>query len=95
MYKILICIFLPFGALAQNSYTAILDSFMQAQVLVKKFNGNVLVAKRGEIIYEKSFGYSNYDENQLLDDNSMFEVASVSKQFTAMAILLLKEGGKL
>jgi CubicO group peptidase (beta-lactamase class C family) len=68
---------------------------MQAQVAVRNFNGNVLIAKSGNIIYQKAFGYRNYDKKELLNNNSVFELASVSKQFTAMGILLLEEKGKL
>jgi CubicO group peptidase (beta-lactamase class C family) len=59
------------------------------------FNGNVLVSKNGAIVYQKSFGYSNYDSQEKLNDSSLFELASVSKQFTAMAIMMLKERGSL
>jgi CubicO group peptidase (beta-lactamase class C family) len=74
---------------------ASLDSFMTAEVQVHQFNGNVLVAKAGKLIYQRSFGYSNYDTKTALDSNSIFELASVSKQFTAMGILQLKDQGKL
>ncbi|MBI1770627.1 MAG: beta-lactamase family protein [Bacteroidetes bacterium] len=72
-----------------------IDSFLTGQVEHFKFNGNVLVAERGKIIYKKSFGFSNFDTQESLNDSSVFELASVSKQFTATAILLLKERGKL
>jgi CubicO group peptidase (beta-lactamase class C family) len=55
----------------------------------------VLVAKAGNVIYQKAFGYRNYDTKEPLDNNSVFELASVSKQFTAMGILLLKDKNKL
>lgn len=68
---------------------------MQAQVEAKGFNGNVLVAKNGTILYQKAFGYANYTTKAPLDLNSVFQLGSVSKQFAAMSILLLKEQGKL
>lgn len=82
-------------ATAQKSYTASLDSFMTAEVQVHQFNGNVLVARSGKLIYQRSFGYSNFDTKAALDSNSIFELASVSKQFTAMGILQLKDQEKL
>jgi CubicO group peptidase (beta-lactamase class C family) len=48
----------------------------------------VLVAERGEIICRKSFGLADFDSNRPLNDSSVFELAFVSKQFTAMGILL-------
>ncbi len=91
----ILLLLLPFTTLAQQNYPASIDNFMQAQVSVNGFNGNVLVAKAGKVIYQKAFGYRNYDTKQLLDTNSVFELASVSKQFTAMGILMLWEKGKL
>jgi CubicO group peptidase (beta-lactamase class C family) len=60
-----------------------------------KFNGNVLVAEKGNIIYQRSFGLANESTREKLTSNSIFELASVSKQFTATAIVILKEQGKL
>jgi len=95
MKKIILLFLFPFILNAQKDYTVLLNKFMQAEVAVNHFNGNVLVAKSGNIVYQKAFGYRNYETKELLDNNSVFELASVSKQFTAMGILLLKEKGKL
>lgn len=86
---------LPLTSMAQKNYPALLDSFMQAEVSFNHFNGNILIAKSGNIIFQKSFGYRNYETQEPLDNNSVFELASISKQFTAMGILLLREKGKL
>lgn len=59
------------------------------------FNGNLLVAKKGKIIYQKSFGFADYYSERLLNDSSVFELASISKQFTAMGILILIERGQM
>lgn len=59
------------------------------------FNGSVLVIDNGHETYKKSFGYANFDSKELLNDSSIFELASCSKQFTAMAIMMLAEQGKL
>ena len=59
------------------------------------FNGCALVINNGSEIYKNSFGYSNYDTKELLNENSTFELASCSKQFTGMAIMILAEQGKL
>ena len=61
----------------------------------EKFNGNILIAEDGVIIYEKAFGIANEDENRKLDIDTKFELASVSKQFTAMGIVQLKKKGLL
>ena len=72
-----------------------LDEFLTGQQKFYRFNGNVLVADKGEIIFQKSYGFANFDNQRMLNDSSVFELASVSKQFTATGILLLKDKGKL
>ena len=57
--------------------------------------GNILVYKNGEIIYQNSDGLRTIDPKEPLTLNSQFRLASVSKQFTAMSIMKLKEAGKL
>lgn len=71
------------------------DEYLSGQARHFNFNGNVLVAERGEIIFQKSFGLADFDSNRQLNDSSVFELASVSKQFTAMGILLLEQKGLL
>lgn len=62
---------------------------------VEDFSGVVLVAEKGKPIYHKSFGYLDFETKSRMDTTSIFEMASVSKQFTAMVIMMLKEEGKL
>jgi CubicO group peptidase (beta-lactamase class C family) len=69
-----------------------IDSLMST---VPNFSGVVLVAEHGTPIYYKATGYRNFETKALLDTTDIFEIASVSKQFTAMVIMMLKEEGKL
>lgn len=59
------------------------------------FNGNVLYFRNDSIIYSGNFGVTNYSTNQPLNDSSIFELGSVSKQFTALATVQLIERGKI
>lgn len=59
------------------------------------FNGVVLVAEKGRPLVHKAIGYRDFESKALLDTGSVFELASVSKQFTSMIIMMLKEKGKL
>ncbi len=68
-----------------------IDSLLNALSADQKINGNVLIAEHGKVIYKHSFGNANEEKKQKLEENSVFELASVSKQFTAMAIMILKE----
>lgn len=59
------------------------------------FNGTLLIAEKGEILYHRSVGLRDFDKNTPLNLNSTFCLGSISKQFTAFAIMLLKHQGKL
>lgn len=91
---ILPLLFLAQLALGQ-SRTQKIDSLLNALYTSHKFNGNVLVAEKGKVIYSRSFGYANEETKEKLTEGSVFELASCSKQFTAMAIMLLREQKKL
>jgi CubicO group peptidase (beta-lactamase class C family) len=60
-----------------------------------EFNGCILVAQNGEVIFEKAYGYCDYSSSKLLTTDYQFRLASVSKQFTAMTIMILKGRNKL
>lgn len=59
------------------------------------FSGSILIGQKDSILYAKSFGYANIKSKELNTDTTAFQLASVSKQFTAVAILQLYEQGKL
>lgn len=72
-----------------------LDSALNALHQLQLFNGVVLVAKDGNVLYKKAFGVNDASGKTTLSTQSAFNLASVSKQFTAMCIMLLKEENKL
>ncbi len=72
-----------------------LDSHFNRLHKLSNFNGNVLIARKGNIIYSGSFGLQNLETGDSLNIHSLFQIASVSKTFTAMAIMLLSEEGHL
>jgi CubicO group peptidase (beta-lactamase class C family) len=59
------------------------------------FQGTVLVAERGKVIYREAFGLANREWNIPNQVDSRFDIASVSKQFTAMLVMQLYEEGKI
>ncbi|MDP5171366.1 MAG: beta-lactamase family protein [Bacteroidia bacterium] len=59
------------------------------------FNGAVLVTHKGQTIYSLSRGLSNIRSQENLSQHSAFQLASVSKMFTATAVMLLQQDGKL
>ena len=72
-----------------------LDSIFACRVEKTCFNGCVLVAKKGRIIYRKAMGFADHGTKKMLNLNSSFQLASASKPFTATAVLMLAEEGKL
>ena len=59
------------------------------------FNGGMIVAKGGNIVFEKYKGFINIDGKDSINASTSLHIASVSKTFTAMAVLKLQEQGKL
>lgn len=55
------------------------------------FHGSLLVAKNGKVLYSNQIGYTDFSKKELIDETSVFQLASVSKQFTAVAIMMLYE----
>lgn len=72
-----------------------LDTFFKALQKNTGFNGTVLVAQYGKVIYKRAFGIANNFTKDQLSTRTPFQLASVSKQFTAVSILQLMEQGKL
>ncbi len=95
MKKIFFLLLFPVALSAQKDHSALLSELMNGQHQYFNFNGNVLVAKQGKIIYQQGLGYADYNTKRLLNDSSVFELASLSKQFTAMGIMILKEKKQL
>lgn len=60
-----------------------------------EFSGVVVVGYKGEILLEEAFGYADVEQQDRLNPSSHFMIASVSKSFTAAAILKLEQEGKL
>jgi CubicO group peptidase (beta-lactamase class C family) len=60
-----------------------------------QFNGSIIVARDGNVIYRNAFGEANSESHRRLTPTTPSNLASVSKQFTAMAIMILSEQGKI
>ncbi|MBN2017411.1 MAG: serine hydrolase [Candidatus Cloacimonetes bacterium] len=79
----------------RNSKNAKIDEFISYCYENDLFNGAVLIAQEDEILYKNALGYSNFTSKEELNLNSVFCIGSISKQFTSMAVMILKEQGKL
>jgi len=72
-----------------------LDLFLQRINKRHDFHGALLVAKNGKILYSNQVGYKDFNKKELLNEQSVFQLASVSKQFTATAIMILYEKNQI
>ena len=59
------------------------------------FNGNVLIVQKGKILYQNSFGFAHMRAKDTLTSDSRFQLASLSKPFTAVAVLKLIQEGRV
>ena len=85
--------FVNVSNIVPSEKTSLVDSFFTAISDNNDFNGTVLVTDKDKIIYKKAFGYANFKTKEALTENSIFQLASVSKQFTAVSIMMLHEQG--
>ncbi len=72
-----------------------IDNLVSAYSEFGQFNGSVLIAEKGKIIYKKGFGWANMEWNIPNQTDTKFRLASISKQFTAMLIMQFVQQGKL
>ncbi len=82
-------------ATAQDSTTQKLDELITAYANLGRFNGSVLIAQHGHILLQKGYGLKNADDKTMNDANTKFQIASVTKTFTATVILKLVELKKM
>jgi CubicO group peptidase (beta-lactamase class C family) len=96
---VLVLLLAPHLILAQaddlKTTAAEIDRAMQARFAAGDFNGAVLVARQGRIMYEKGFGFANLEWDIPNDLNTKFEIGSMTKQFTALLILQFVNEGKI
>lgn len=71
------------------------DEYCRAQVAINQFSGSVLVAKGDQVLFAKGYGLANVEHDVPNTPKTKFRLGSITKQFTAMAILILQEQGKL
>ncbi|MEP6846831.1 MAG: serine hydrolase [Panacibacter sp.] len=72
-----------------------IDTLISAYLKLNKFNGAALVAKNGTVLLNKGYGYRHAADKVLNNGESIFQLGSITKQFTAAVILKLQEEKKL
>jgi CubicO group peptidase (beta-lactamase class C family) len=72
-----------------------IDSLVALQILQGQPGGAIAVLQGNEILHKKTYGLMDLDKELSIQERTLFDLASLAKQFTAFAILLLEEQGKL
>ena len=83
-----------FTASAQSDADRI-NELVTAYVKEYKFNGTVLVINKGKVVFSKGYGHKNVKDSTYNDVNPIYQLGSVTKQFTSAIILQLQEQKKL
>lgn len=99
MKKILLLILFVLCAapgFAQDATAAKVDEFIRAEMQKQKIPGvSLAVVKDGQIVYAKGYGFANVEHQVPVKPETVFQSGSVGKQFTAAAVMLLVEEGKI
>ncbi|MGV3656998.1 MAG: serine hydrolase [Chitinophagaceae bacterium] len=84
-------------AFAAGAQTAVekADELLKAYADQYKFHGAMLIAKGDDVLLSKGYGYRNAGQKMMNTEASVFQIGSITKQFTAALILKLQEEGKL
>lgn len=77
----------------QGLIASAVDNYLKPYVERKDFSGAILIAQRGKILISKAYGMANYELGVPNTTKTKFRIASISKQFTAAAVLLLEQRG--
>jgi CubicO group peptidase (beta-lactamase class C family) len=91
-----IILFFAGSVLAQDAFTAKIDDFVKAEMQKQKIPGvSLAVVKNGKIMLAKGYGFSNLEHQVPVKPETIFQSGSVGKQFTATAVMMLVEEGKI
>jgi CubicO group peptidase (beta-lactamase class C family) len=91
-----IILFLAAGCWGQEAAVARVDDFIKTEMQKQKIPGvSLAVVKNGEIILAKGYGFSNLEHQAPVKAETIFQSGSVGKQFTATAVMILVEEGKI
>lgn len=85
----------PIGNNELNRINAACELWYDSMLKPVNFNGGILVAKNGNIIFERYNGTGHLGQTDTITSNTPTHIASVSKTFTAMAVLKLVQDGKV
>ena len=85
----------PPAALDPPALAAKIEEYMQGQVKTNAFAGTILLAREGKPLVSKAYGFANLEWQIPNTPQTKFRIGSITKQFTSMAVMQLREQGKL
>ncbi|MCG6187984.1 serine hydrolase domain-containing protein [Maribellus maritimus] len=88
---VVVSVFCVSGQVLEKKLASVVDKYTSDSLL----NGSILVAKKNKILYRGSFGYKNIETRETNRLSTLFPVASLTKQFTSVGILILQQNKKL
>ncbi len=80
---------------AKEPVAAALDRYLSARTSLGRFSGAVLVAQRDRVLFRKGYGFADVSARTPYTPRTRHAVASITKMFTAMAVLKLRDAGAL
>lgn len=92
---IILSVCLVYSLSFAQAISAKLDEFLASYARQNKFNGTALVAQKGKILLEKGYGLKDAALSSMDDVNTIYQIGSVTKQFTSAIILGLQEQKKM
>lgn len=92
---LLVVILAQFGWAQTNFDKAKLDNYFQNLETNNKFMGSIAVSQDGKVIYTKSIGFADVNNNQKANENTKYRIGSISKTFTTVMVMKAVEDKKL
>src|SRR5437868_4158473 len=84
------------AALAQGPRSGSIDAYVAREIQARRIPGAaVAVVEHGAVTFKKGYGMANLETDTPVRTSSVFQLASLTKQFTAAAIMMLVEEGKV
>jgi CubicO group peptidase (beta-lactamase class C family) len=83
------------AAVSPDSISARAERYLSTRTALGQFSGAVLIVQRGRVVFRRAYGYRDVERRLAYTPETPQEVASISKMFTAMAALKLRDAGKL
>ncbi|HEX9927806.1 MAG TPA: serine hydrolase domain-containing protein, partial [Pyrinomonadaceae bacterium] len=96
IFVLILFVLCSVSGFAQDATVTKVDEFIRAEMQKQKIPGvSLAVIKDGQIVYVKGYGFSNVEHQVPVKPETVFQSGSIGKQFTAAAVMMLVEEGKI